>query len=780
MGNFFEQVFAILTTSPGNLVYHMVLVFSIVAALQPFVAKGLGDHHLSSRPFTGLVLMLMAQILLFALSALTWQGLADTHVLFPPLDRAINFFCIIIIIWLWSFPKPSRFADAITVLLGALTVVSGGLSMAVWSTEAANANFNASWGDLLWELFSLSFVLIGSGLLIVRRPSGWSFGLGMLLLLGAGYGAQLLGPFSDGDFSGPVRLAQMAAFPLLLALAARLTTAPVDAAAAGRIHPGSGYSQRAAADQTGYGSRHTGIERRRYSADPKTVIALLELAHENSPNRITTTMTRAISQALLADVCYLISAPDSHGQITFVGGYDLIREESLPGAGLDRERIPQLAIAMQKGRPLRLYANTAVSADLQELERVFGFNKLESLLAVPLIAPGGESTGAILLLSPYSGRSWSAEDQMYLASTSGSLVKILAHVRQVSAVQHELEQMRTELDLARSQIEQLQADQENVVARLEDAQLANVAINGASADLPVSNENLPETEHLEKELHQALREIAQLKNALAEANMKLIELEKLTPIGQPLTNEQSQVIASLAQELRQPMSSVAGYTDLLLGESVGILGALQRKFLERINASIERMRNLVDDLVQVASSEHRKLELVPEPVDLKAIIDHALAYTSAQVREKNLALRLDLPDQFPPLYADRDALQQIVIHLLQNAAGATPADGTVRLNVATVQDNGEQFVLLQVTDTGGGIPEEDIPRVFSRLYRADNAMIQGVGDTGVGLSIAKTLVEAHGGRIWVDTRLGETTTFSVLIPLTSEPKKPADQVAAMP
>jgi len=150
------------------------------------------------------------------------------------------------------------------------------------------------------------------------------------------------------------------------------------------------------------------------------------------------------------------------------------------------------------------------------------------------------------------------------------------------------------------------------------------------------------------------------------------------------------------------------------------------------------------------------------------------------VREKNLALRLDLPDQFPPLYADRDALQQIVIHLLQNAAGATPADGTVRLNVATVQDNGEQFVLLQVTDTGGGIPEEDIPRVFSRLYRADNAMIQGVGDTGVGLSIAKTLVEAHGGRIWVDTRLGETTTFSVLIPLTSEPKKPADQVAAMP
>jgi signal transduction histidine kinase len=510
------------------------------------------------------------------------------------------------------------------------------------------------------------------------------------------------------------------------------------------------------------------------------VIALLELAHENSPNRITTTMTRAISQALLADVCYLISAPDSHGQITFVGGYDLIREESLPGAGLDRERIPQLAIAMQKGRPLRLYANTAVSADLQELERVFGFNKLESLLAVPLIAPGGESTGAILLLSPYSGRLWSAEDQMYLSSTSGSLVKILAHVRQVSAVQHELEQMRTELDLARSQIEQLQADQENVVARLEDAQLANVAINGASADLPVSNENLPETEHLEKELHQALREIAQLKNALAEANMKLIELEKLTPIGQPLTNEQSQVIASLAQELRQPMSSVAGYTDLLLGESVGILGALQRKFLERINASIERMRNLVDDLVQVASSEHRKLELVPEPVDLKAIIDHALAYTSAQVREKNLALRLDLPDQFPPLYADRDALQQIVIHLLQNAAGATPADGTVRLNVATVQDNGEQFVLLQVTDTGGGIPEEDIPRVFSRLYRADNAMIQGVGDTGVGLSIAKTLVEAHGGRIWVDTRLGETTTFSVLIPLTSEPKKPADQVAAMP
>jgi signal transduction histidine kinase len=229
-----------------------------------------------------------------------------------------------------------------------------------------------------------------------------------------------------------------------------------------------------------------------------------------------------------------------------------------------------------------------------------------------------------------------------------------------------------------------------------------------------------------------------------------------------------EVIASISQELRQPMSSIVGYTDLLMGESVGILGALQRKFVERIKASTERIGGLVDDLIQITNLETGKMEFNPEEIDLNLIIDNAMAYTSTQIREKNITLRLDLTGTSPHIQTDRDALQQILIHLLQNATAATHAEGNITLRVQMQNENGNQFISIQVADNGGGIAPEDIGRVFARRYRAEHSLIQGLGDTGVGLSIAKTLVEAQNGRIWVETEAGVGSTFSVLMPVSEK------------
>jgi two-component system sensor histidine kinase VicK len=122
----------------------------------------------------------------------------------------------------------------------------------------------------------------------------------------------------------------------------------------------------------------------------------------------------------------------------------------------------------------------------------------------------------------------------------------------------------------------------------------------------------------------------------------------------------------------------------------------------------------------------------------------------------------------PFIHADRDALQQVLINLLMNACAVTPNDGEIFLR-ANIHDSekDQHFALVQVTDQGGGIPEGDLQRVFSRLYRADYPSITGIGDTGVGLSIVKTLVEAHGGRIWVDTEDGVGSTFSLLLPIAA-------------
>jgi PAS domain S-box-containing protein len=234
----------------------------------------------------------------------------------------------------------------------------------------------------------------------------------------------------------------------------------------------------------------------------------------------------------------------------------------------------------------------------------------------------------------------------------------------------------------------------------------------------------------------------------------------------------NEIVASLAQELRTPMTSIGGYTDLLLNESAGILGAMQRQFLQRVKANAERMSGMLNDLVRVTAVDIEQFELEPETVNLIEIIEEAIMGSSAQFRERNIAIRLDLADSLPPLHVDRDSLYQIMSHLLANACQCSQA-GTDVIVHAHSQVGAEGYLIVSVADTGGGINPVDRQRVFSRRYRAGNPLIEGLGDTGIGLSIAKTLVEAHGGRIWVDCEMGQGSSFSLLLPVaqTSEERQ---------
>jgi signal transduction histidine kinase len=241
-------------------------------------------------------------------------------------------------------------------------------------------------------------------------------------------------------------------------------------------------------------------------------------------------------------------------------------------------------------------------------------------------------------------------------------------------------------------------------------------------------------------------------------------------VARPVQAADMEVIASLSQELRQPMSSIIGYVDLLLGESVGIIGALQRKFLERIKASSERIGVLLDDMMRVMDIDSGNLKLAHESVNVVQVIEDALRSCQTVFHEKGLRIVPDVAANLPPIQADRDALLQIFSHLISNSAAASANDTAIHLTVKheTEQRPGADplnYLVLAVTDTGGGIAPEDQPRAFSRLYRADAPLIAGLGDNGMGLSITKALVEGHGGRIWVISDPGQGSTFYVLLPL---------------
>ena len=230
----------------------------------------------------------------------------------------------------------------------------------------------------------------------------------------------------------------------------------------------------------------------------------------------------------------------------------------------------------------------------------------------------------------------------------------------------------------------------------------------------------------------------------------------------PETENRNEVIASLAQELRTPMTSISGYTDLLLKESAGILGAMQRQFLQRVQANTERMSVMLNDLVRVTAVDAEQFKPEPESVNIIEIIEEAIMGNSSQYGERNVTIQLDLDEHLPSLRTDRDSLYQIVSHLLANAGQCSQSGTEVLVSAHQSQDN---FLSVSVTDTGGGIHPADRQRVFSRRYRADNPLIEGLGDTGIGLSIARTLVEAHGGRIWVESEMGRGSTFTFLFPI---------------
>lgn len=777
MGASLGQIFTVLTEPAGSLIYHLILVFSIAGALQAaFVHWRSSEFPQARRTMFGLGMLLVAQIGLFLISGIGIQGFINLQLFLPPLDRAVTLFSLVWIIWLWAFPEPSRPADAGTWLLSLLIIAALGLSLVAYSTDVPLSSYNLTTYESYWQLASIGLSLIGLFILAIRRPNGWGYGIAVFLLSFAGHLLYLTIGRIEGDFPGAVRLAHMAAYPILMTLPQRFPTASTN-----RL--------------TTVKQQDAPVgERRKYSTDPKTFHALLALAGESQTEKLSQAITRAIAQTMLADLCFLIYLTDNNSQMQIASGYDLIREENLEGGSLNKTIIPMLTNALQRGRPLRL-PSSSTSADIKGLSDLLGLTNPGHLMSVPIVTPEKEPLGGVLLLSPYSNRLWSAEDQAFLTNIAVSLVPIIQRGQRMSSLEIKGEQAKQALDVAQArvadlerrngellrQMEAVRADAQEGLAQAENlAALRNMQeeTQRALEKLKQENEELRATANargtkkaglfvsstqVENELRLTLEEVARLQNQIAAANMRIIEAEKGSSAAR--STEQAEVVASISQELRQPMSSIVGYTDLLLGESVGILGTLQRKFVERIKASTERIGSLIDDLIQVTTLETGLHELKPEPVDLDLIIDNAMSYTSSQIREKNISMHLDLPKNVAPIYADREALQQILIHLLQNAGAASPLEGTVYLKVQTKVEEGKEYVLIQVKDTGGGIPAEDLGRVFTRLYRADNVLIQGVGDTGVGLSIAKTLTEAQKGRIWVDSEPGVGSTFSVLLPI---------------
>ena len=223
MSGIYLQVLNLITTSPGNLVYHIVLAFSVAASLQ--AALNLWrDHEFPQgrRMAIGLGLLLGMQFIQFASAGLAYMDVVDPQVFLPVADRTVTALSLVIIIWLWTFPEPTRLADAATGLLTLLILAVFGLTWVWWGANHTDLYFNATAANPGWEVFALLLLLLGGFLLIVRSPNGWGYGISMLGIAAFGHLIQMIFPIKESDLPGIVRLTQMIYFPLLWAIPHRL------------------------------------------------------------------------------------------------------------------------------------------------------------------------------------------------------------------------------------------------------------------------------------------------------------------------------------------------------------------------------------------------------------------------------------------------------------------------------------------------------------------------------------------------------------------------------
>jgi signal transduction histidine kinase len=234
----------------------------------------------------------------------------------------------------------------------------------------------------------------------------------------------------------------------------------------------------------------------------------------------------------------------------------------------------------------------------------------------------------------------------------------------------------------------------------------------------------------------------------------------------------SEFVATVSHELRTPMTSVKGYVEMLLMGAVGPVNDEQRRFLQTIKGNIDRLGGLVNDLLDISRIESGRVALSLEPVDLGEMLSDVREATlrRGRIESKPMDIDLDLPPKLPPASADRDRLRQIINNLVDNSFNYTPAGGHIDIKA---RKRG-QLLEVSISDNGIGIVPEDLPKVFERFYRGEQALNMSVAGTGLGLSIVRQLVEMHGGEIKIESEgaPGKGTVCTITLPVANEAEPP--------
>jgi signal transduction histidine kinase len=233
---------------------------------------------------------------------------------------------------------------------------------------------------------------------------------------------------------------------------------------------------------------------------------------------------------------------------------------------------------------------------------------------------------------------------------------------------------------------------------------------------------------------------------------------------------QADFTAMIAHDLRSPLFTIIGITEVMNDGAVGAISEEQKKWMDRIRNNASSLVNLVSDFLDISKLEAGRIELLRKSTDLQDLIRNVLADYGPLAKAKHIALTGQVDDSLPPVPADKRRLGQVLNNLLSNALKFTPDGGTILIRVCPENGSG---VIVQVQDSGVGIPRDEIPNLFQKYRQGSSATVSAQKGTGLGLVICKMIVEAHDGKIWVESEEGKGTILTFTLPFAAEKTKNA-------
>jgi len=686
----FSALFDILVRSPGDLIYHLVINAALIltAGFALAYRKSASNNQQARHLLIGCGVLLLINLPLFAINLIGSTAIFSSSASFALIERLTQALTALWLMWVFIDQDQHFFITCTNIFFSLALLFLTAVVLVIIAIQTTLIDVDPL--VLIWQSGALVCALLGLVLILIMRPKQWIVASIIFLFWSAGHLLQIGMPGNESFSMGAVRLAQMLSLPWMIVVVQRLG------------------SQHTAQLQPPAGSGK-GDLKRTVDTKPALMDLLLKIGLQESPVEKFKAVVRALSLAVVSDMCYLVHGPNDKDEIKLIAGYDLIREEFLPTKTLSRDDLMHISDAWEDHRVLRLTAEHATTRDADTLTSLLQYHRLGNLFAYPLSLPNQPSTGGVLFLSPYTGKYWGKQTERLMDEINETLTAVLFSPDPKETLKTALAQAQTEINLllkekqalnlilkeqesairtSATTIQQLKAKYQiekfEMVKKMEEMK---AQVREYNARMSAQKNTLEKLEQIKTEIHQLIDERDKLRIAVESANQRIAHLEK--PNGQT--------------------------------------GPIRLS-----------MENQILSLDSIAANA--RLQLAP------------------QLQQKEIELALINPDGRQLIKTDPELVQTMLCGLLNNAIQVSAPQSSVTLSQKLSFETG--MLMIEITDVGEGLT----PTEQTALFSAEQQAVPGIGSVQ-SIRDAIRATRLLNGKIWLRSKKGTFTTFRVQLPV---------------